>query len=285
MQLFRSSEHVALGFGPERLRLAVGKANGSLAVRHADAEPLPADALRAGLRAPTLEDPDAVRTALGALVERARAAGRLRKAPDLVAVVLSDGAVKMATAPIEGGVPDRAEGERMARWVLRELLPGEPHEVRVDWSASAADDGSGGLLGLGAAEAVVAEYEGLVTELGWHPGRVVPWTFAAAAALGEDVERTLVLCEGDGALAGVFEDRGQLLFHRAWRARVDAERLASELSALERYVADHLSTTIARVVVCGRAEWRTVASAAAARAGLAVAELEPEAALAGALGQ
>lgn len=285
MPFFGSRERVAIGFGPDRIRLLVGRANGSLKIRHADAEPLPAGALRGGLRAPAVEDPDAVRAALGALVQRAREAGRLRRAPELAALVLADGAVKMATAPIEGASPDTAEGERMARWVLRELLPSEPDETRVDWAITGPESGARTLLSLGAAEAVVVEYEGLVRELGWEAGRVLPWTFAASTALGEDCERTLVMCEGDGALAGVFEDDGQLRFHRAWRARVQPDALGSELSSLERYVADHFETTIGRVVACGDADWRAALVEAARAGGLETSEIEPEQALAGVLGR
>lgn len=304
MQLFATRERVALGFGPDRVRLLVAKANGKLEARHADSAELPAGALRTGLRAPTLANRDAVIEALRELVRRARAARRLRRPPELAAVVLFDGAVKMALAPLEGETPDRQEGERMARWVLRELLPGEAASLRVDWSlvggghgdsvAAGAEPGEGGgafagerrhpsLFSVGAQEELVREYEGLVEELGWEPGRVVPWTLAAAAALQQDADRTLLLCEGDGALASAFEDGGVISFHRAWRARVATEQLGSELVSLRRYVAEHLDTTIASAVTCGPEAWQAGAAAACATAGLAARPLTPEQALLGAV--
>lgn len=174
----------------------------------------------------------------------------------------------------------------MARWVLRELLPAEADRLRVDWHVVAGNGNGAGPLSLfsvAAHEDVVAEYEGLVRELGWEPGRVVPWTLAAAAALEQDAERTLLLCEGDGALASAYEDDGVIQFHRAWRARVPVESLTGEIASLQRYVADHLEATVAGVVVCGPESWQPGAVAACASAGLQARSLTPEQALLGAV--
>lgn len=282
MQLFAKRERVALGFGPDRVRLLVAKANGKLAPRHADSARLPDGVLRAGLRAPSLEGRAQVLDALRTLIRRARAAGRLRRAPELVSVVLFDGAVKMALAPVEGERPGREEGDRMARWVLRELVPGETEGLRVSWSL--VGDRPLSLFSVGAQEGVIHEYEGLVEDLGWEPGRVLPWTLAAAAALQDDAERTLLLCEGDGALAGAFEDQGAIRLHRAWRAHVPADRLAGELASLQRYVSDHLETTVAGAVTCGGEAWQAEAVAACETAGLPARALTPEQALLGAVG-
>lgn len=289
MALWPGRERVALGFGPDRVRLLTARANGALRVLHADAEPLAEGALRVALRAPTLDDRDAVLAAVRRLVERARAAGRLARTPDLVAVVLFDGAVKMAIAPLEGGDPGRDEGERMACWVLRDVLPVPAEQVRVDWATIATNGGNGprrtasSLFSVGAHEALVAEYEGLVRELGWHAGRVVPWTLAAAAAQEQDLERTLLLCEGDGALAGAFEDGRALRFHRAWRARVAPDRLAEQLASVQRFLGDHLEVAVAEVVVCGTEGWLEEALGACRAAGLPGRSLTAEQALLGAL--
>jgi len=285
MAFGKRKERVAIGFGPDRLRLLVAKGNGNLDVHHDDDETLPAEALRAGLRAPGFGDPTAVEGALRRLIERARAAGHLNARPELVSVVISDGAVKMGLAPIEGDSPTRAEGDAMARWVLKDLLPIEPGAARVDWSIlqEEGENGARWLVGVGADAARVSEIEELVSRFGWNVGRVVPWSFAAALGAGEASDHGLTLCEGDGALSALFEADGVPRFHRAWRAAVDPGELAIELPALQRYVADRLEMSTSRAVLCGPDDWREIAGRACADAGLAAVHVTPAQALTGAL--
>ena len=251
MAFGKRKERVAIGFGPDRLRLLVAKGNGTLEVRHDDAETLPSNALRAGLRAPGFADPEAVEGVLRRLIERARAAGHLNTRPELISAVISDGAVKMGLAPIEGDSPSRAEGDAMARWVLKDLLPIEPEAASVDWSILQEDgeDGARWLVGIGADAERVSEIEELVKRFGWSVGRVVPWSFAAALGAGEASEHGLTLCEGDGALSCLFEADGVPRFHRAWRAAVDPVELGVDLPALQRYVADRLEMSTSRAVL------------------------------------
>ena len=288
MAFGKRKERVAIGFGPDRLRLLVATGNGTLEVRHDDAETLPANALRAGLRAPGFADPEAVEGALRRLIERAREAGHLSARPELVSVVISDGAVKMGLAPIEGDSPSRAEGDAMARWVLKDLLPIEPEAARVDWSIlqeerEEGEDGARWLVSVGADAERVSEIEELVNRFGWSVGRVVPWSFAAALGAGEASEHGLTLCEGDGALSCLFEAEGVPRFHRAWRAAVDPAELGVELPALQRYVADRLEMSTSRAVLCGPDDWREAAARACDGAGLAAVHVTPSQALTGAL--
>lgn len=297
MAIGKRKERVAIGFGPERLRLLIARGNGKIEVRHEDAEPLREGAMRSGLRAPGFGDPEAVEGALRRLIERARQAGHLAAGPELVSVVISDGAVKMGLAPIEGDAPSRAEGEAMAHWVLKDLLPIAPEAARVDWSivqeeadakdssgAASGDKPSRWLLAVGSDAERVREIEELVGRFGWQVGRVVPWSFAAAIGAGEASEHGLTLCEGDGALSCLFEADGVPRFHRAWRAAVDPAGLDMELPALQRFVADRLEMTTARAVLCGDEDWRQVAARACADAGLPAVHLTPSQALTGALG-
>ncbi len=301
MAYWASKERVAVGLGKDRLRLLVARGNGSVSVAHSGSRELPKGALRGGLRAPLSADRQAIAAALNELLDDARAAGLLRRRPDLVALVITDGSVKIAAAPIEGKTPGAAEGHRMAGWVLRELLPVEADAARVDWAIMATPGVADAepdrwMLSVGGDAELLREYEALVDPYGWTVGRIVPWTLAAASvddsdktrpesesADAEESPRRLILCEADGTLACLFEAGGVPRFHRAWRARVDGDRVAEELPSLRRYVNDHLEMTIGQVSLCGTADWSTTVAAACDAVDLEVRRVNPEEALAGAL--
>ncbi len=301
MAYWGSKERVAIGLGKDRLRLLVARGNGSVRVAHSDSRALPHGALRSGLRAPVSADRQVIAAALNELLDDARAAGLLRRRPDLVALVITDGSVKVAAAPIEGKIPGAAEGSRMARWVLRELLPAEADTARVDWAimatpGAAAAEPDRWMLSVGGDAELLREYEALVDPFGWTVGRIVPWTLAAASvdygdttqaesdsADADESPRRLILCEADGTLACLFEAGGVPRFHRAWRARVDGDCVAEELPSLRRYVNDHLEMTIGHVCLCGTVDWSTAVAAACDAVDLEVRRVKPEEALAGAL--
>jgi len=307
--LFGSNERVAIGLGARRARLLVGRGNGHVKQVFAGSRELPEGALRVGLRGPVIADRDGVVGALRELVGEARSAGVLRRAPETVALLVADGAFKMAVAPIEGAVPGRSDGDRMARWLLRDLVPVEESEIRADWSVveAAGEEGTNSsMLSVGGVDAVMAEYESVVAELGWTVGRLVPWSFAAAAARPEDDDaagdaltsaaaisaaqddieegrRDLVLCDADGSLGALFQTDGIPRLHRAWRSPVSGEGVAEELPALRRYVNDHLETTIGNVWVCGDSAWASAAAAACELSQMPATVLSPEAALCAAI--
>lgn len=300
MGFFGSSERVAIGLGARRARLLVARGNGRVNQVFAGSRELPEGSLRVGLRGPVINDRDGVVGALRELVGEARSAGVLRRAPETVALLVADGAFKMAVAPLEGNAPGRADGDRMARWLLRELVPVEESEIRADWSVLevAGEEGtSSSMLSVGGVDAVMAEYESLVAELGWTVGRLVPWSFAAAAAResGGDVEsedalgetgaghRDLVLCDADGTLGALFQTDGLPRLHRSWRSSVSGEGVAEELPALRRYVGDHLETSIARVWLCGESAWAEAAAKACAPIQVPARILSPEAAMCAAI--
>ncbi|MFQ5744642.1 MAG: hypothetical protein ACE5HV_13785, partial [Acidobacteriota bacterium] len=174
---------VAVSVMPGKLRLLLARANGNLRPLHQLDVGLPEESVAAGLHSPNLVNPSAIIEALRPL---AGGAGVSARRPGLVTLLLPDAAVRVALVPVAGSVPRRAEGESMARWALRGLLPVEAEEARVDW-AVIEGRGSGGtpsrgrwLLAVGAGAEVIREYEGVVEALGWVAGRVVPWTLALA---------------------------------------------------------------------------------------------------------
>jgi len=306
---FGNNERVAIGLGARRARLLVGRGNGRVQQVFADSRRLPEAALRVGLRGPVINDRDGVVAALRELVGKAKAAGVLRRTPETVALLVADGAFKMVVGPIEGGAPSRADGDRMATWLLRELVPVDESEIRADWSmleATGAEGSGPSMLSVGGVDAVMAEYEATVAALGWTVGRLVPWSFAAAAAgrSGGDVaggdagdnagadgdldasaagRRDLVLCDADGALGALFQTDGIPRLHRAWRTPITGEGVAEQLPTLRRYVNDHLETTIGNLWLCGDSAWAAAAAAACELSRIPTRILSPEAALCAAI--
>lgn len=262
---------IAVSIVPGELRILVARANGSVKPLHQLAAELPADAVRAGLQGPNLPEPGAVTDVLRRLAEEADA--RHRRS-GMVAVLIPDAVVRMALVPIEGVEPNRAEGDAMARWALSDLLPVDAGEARVDWSiiaAQTAQPAAKWLLAVGAAASVVREYESVVEEIGWIPGRVVPLTIALAVGTDDamtqvdpavdpavdsavDSGARMVLSGVGGQVACLVEADGVPRFHRAWRGA--APDLALELPAIQRYVATRLDVSIVEAVVVGPEPWR-----------------------------
>lgn len=303
MALWSRRERVALALGADRARLLVARGNGRLKAVHESAAPLPAGAIRPGLKGPNIVDREAVGTVVRRLQEEARAEGHLDRKPEIVAIVLADSAIRLAASPVDGDAPGRAEGERMARWVLRELLPSEAGDTRVDWSivttpevaqavsggdplttgagtavADEAPEADSWLVALGAEASVVGEYEELVHDLGWTPGRVIPWTMALSIGVQRDLEaengrgrggedagvrRRLLVCEQGGQLACLLEADAIPRFHRAWRGRVGVDDLPQELEAVQRFINDRLEMTVGEAWLCGSDDWVRAAAGVA----------------------
>ncbi len=302
MGLFSSNERVAIGIGARGVHLLIGRGNGRVKQVHSASAALPDGALRVGLHAPAITDREAVLEILRQLVTDARGEGLLRRTPEVVTVLVPDGVFKMSAVPIEGEAPKRVEGDRMARWMLRDLLPVPESDIRASWSVFDAPEGeatASSLLSLGGTEAVLADYESLVADLGWTTGRLVPWSFATAAARPTDAngavaashdagvadtgQRDLILCDADGALGALFQIDDLPRLHRSWRSPVAGEQVAEELPSLRRYVNDHLETSIGTVWLCGDASWTRAASLACERGQVAARVLSQEAVLCAAL--
>ena len=239
--------------------MLVARTNGSVQPLHQLVAELAPDAVEAGLRAPNLGQPEAISEALRNLVDEAEA-GRNRGG--IVSILIPDAAVRMALVPLEGVAPSHAEGESMARWALRDLLPVEPDSARLSWSV-VEEEGTElpakWLLAVGADAAVVQEYESVVEAVGWTPGRVVPFTMGLAVGAGAEADEDpgsarIVLSGVGGQVACLVEAGGVPRLHRAWRGA--APDLALELPNIQRYADQRLDVSIDEAVVAGPEGWR-----------------------------
>ncbi len=149
---------------------------------------LPAGALEPSLSKPNILDPEAVRAALRAALERA---GALSGGP--VSLVLPDPAVRLTLVPGAGLRGRRAELEEIVRFKLHKALPADfdVRSARLAWRAVSADE----IMVVVARDEVVRAYEEMLTSLGFHPGMVEPAGLALASLAGaedDQAERLLV---------------------------------------------------------------------------------------------
>ncbi len=253
------SSGIAVSIVPGELRLLVARTNGSVQPLHQLAAELPEGAVNAGLRAPNLAEPETISEALRGLVDEAEAG---RERGRMVSVLIPDAAVRMALVPLEGAAPSHAEGESMARWALRDLLPVEPGSARVNWSVvqeESTELAAKWLLVIGADATVVQEYESVVEAVGWTPGRVVPLTLGLAVGAGVEADAdpgmARIVLSGVGAqVACLVEAGGVPRLHRAWRGA--GPDLALELPNIQRYADQRLDVSIDEAVIAGPDGWR-----------------------------
>jgi len=297
---------VALSFDVKEVRLQVAQSNGVLRSIHRSRVALPQGALLPGLRSPNVADSEAVEAALESLIREAKELGALKRPPRLVSLLLPDAAFRMVVVPIQGESPGRSEGDSMARWALRDLLPVDTDAARIAWSVSEPNEHAPGwLVATGAEAELVREYEMLVETQGWTAGRVLGWSVAltkgaemvlnggaeAGAGLSDDwsdriagAEARLVLTSAGDGLTCLVEADGVPRFYRAWRGSVPAARVADELPPVERYVNDRLELSVQQALLCGSRQWTTEVSAHCQALGWEVLTLPRWTALMGALG-
>jgi hypothetical protein len=168
----------------------------------------------------------------------------------------------MTVVPLEGRDPRAPEGESMARWALRDLLPVDEEERRVDWAVLAPESTPASrdwLFAIAASVDVVREYEAIIEAMGLTAGRVVPMSMALAAGTTREISPApgtarMVLCEVGGLIAGLVEVDGIPRLHRAWRRM--PKDLGVELERVERYLDQRLGLSIAEVTIAGGKGWR-----------------------------
>ena len=306
MTVWRRRERVALSFTQQAVHLMVARGNGKVRELHSSARVLSEGALRPGLRPPNLTDPETVKGAVHELVEEARQADLLARRPELVALLLEDASVRVGATPFDGAAPSGAEGERMARFTLRDLLPADGSELRLAWNVmetrgdfapavAGEPECWRWLVATGTTVGVVQEYESVIESLGWSAGRLQSWTIALGAADngtalqpevaveagGSDVASTrqLLICGTGSTMSCLVQMQGVPRFHRAWRTPLDSPRLEVELQRLHAYITDRLEMTIGETILCGSVLWAQEVSAVCQQIGWVTRQIEPASAM------
>jgi hypothetical protein len=161
------------------VRLA--REGGRLGLAAAAAVELPAGALEPSLSKPNVIDPEALRAALHAGLERA---GALSGGP--VSLVVPDPAIRLTLVPSLGLRGRRGELEETVRFRLHKALPADfdVRSARLAWRAVSPDE----LLVAVARDEVVSSYEEALVSLGFEPGFVEPAGLALASLDGDGAD-------------------------------------------------------------------------------------------------
>ena len=157
---------LGLDVGPDELRAValhrtVKKQSVLIGTRRV---PLEEGVLRIALREPNVLRPErfveAVRRILNPLVGH----------EDRLAVTLGAGTGLVIPAEMESTFKNRSEGEDLLRWQLKNLLPVDPADMRVDFQVLEKTDAGRSLVLAGAmVSAVLEQYEALFIEAGFNP--------------------------------------------------------------------------------------------------------------------
>ncbi len=259
---------VALSIVPGEMKLAVATPGAVASWRRFSVQ-LPGRSVSPGIQSSNLQAPKAMVFALRGLW---RQTGLRKRRGGALSLVIPDQSVRMVSVPLEGRAPSTSEGNAMARWALRNALPQDHGDYRIDWAVLSGDstpEARNWLFALAASASVVREYEALVERLGLSVGRVVPASLAVAASTdravaGDPTTARIVLCEMGGLPAALVEADGIPRLHRAWRS--PPADLSVDLRAIDTYVRQRLDLTLVEALVAGPRDWCSgVASACAAR--------------------
>ncbi|MCA1592920.1 MAG: hypothetical protein LC754_09780 [Acidobacteria bacterium] len=148
-------------------------------------------------------------------------------------VALPEAATRTAILTLESAPGTRAETEEMLRWKMERAMAAPLDELRVSRERLRADSqGRTRYLVTAVRLPVLAEYETVFEELGWHTGLILPrhmgeawWLMNDAAARGAS-DSLLVSTHGEGFTAVVLRG-GQPLLLRS--VNCDVEDRADEL--------------------------------------------------------
>jgi len=220
---------LGLDIGPDELR--------AVALRRAIKKPavlvgtrsvsLEEGVLQVGLREPNILQPErfieAVRQVLAPL------AGR----EDRLAVTLATGAGLVMPAEVESAFKNRSEGEEMLRWQLKNSLPVEPANMRLDYQILEKTEAGRFRILIGAmVSAVLDQYETIFNEVGFKP---VTIDFHMLSLFNYyrprfDFGNDFILLAIDGREIGLFYFQGGILrFFRARQMVRESRQLVQEL--------------------------------------------------------
>jgi hypothetical protein len=255
----RRSE-VALLMAPAELSIAVSRPGNTRAATKRFSARLPRRSIVSAVQSGNLREPDVVVFALKQIWNQARLP---KRKVGTVTLIIPDQCVRMVAVPLDGPGPGSSEGEAMARWALRDLMPLAIDDYRVDWAILPGEKGSrehGWLFATAAEADLVREYELPVERLGLSVGRVVPVSLAVAASSEPAVDADpdgarLVLCGTGRRPAAIVEAGGVPRMHRAWRGR--PRDMDAELRSIESYARQRLGLNIVEALVAGPPRWCT----------------------------
>ncbi|HEV2800604.1 MAG TPA: hypothetical protein VGW12_08910 [Pyrinomonadaceae bacterium] len=144
--------------------------DGALLVRRAGYAPLSEGVVHPNFDEPNVVDAGELAASMQGLVTSAGLQKRKRWS-----VALPEAATRTTILTLEGGTASRAETEEMLRWKTERGFGTPVEELRVARERLRPDaQGRPRYLATAVRLSVLAEYEGLLSSLGWHAGLILP---------------------------------------------------------------------------------------------------------------
>jgi type IV pilus assembly protein PilM len=245
--------------------------------------PLAAGSVTPGLTTANVNDREALRQAVGRVMEVVA-----RRSKDVI-VVLPDAAVRVALLDFESLPEKDADAAALVRFRLRKTLPFDVEHAAVSYHVQPGTAAEGGratqVVAAVAPGSVVEEYESAFRAAGYNPGVVLPSMVAALGVV--DARRPTLVVKADAVTTTLaIVDQLQLRLIRTLEHKPGAtgEQLAEEIYPSVVFFQDTYGADLERVLVGGQAPVEGLEAALAAQTGLRVTELVGEREAGGGLG-
>jgi len=211
------------------VRLA--REGGRLALGAAGVVDLDPGTIDATLTRPNILDRDAFLTAVRSALERV---GALEPGP--VSLVLPDPALRLALVSSEGLRRRSGEANEMIRFRLHKALPFDVRAARLAWEPGPGDQ----VLVAVALDEVVDQYEGVMRELGFHPGLVEAASLALLSASAEGPGDRLLVNWDDGYVSFVLVRDGRPILVRTLAGESEPASVARQATSTLQFLRDRL---------------------------------------------
>jgi hypothetical protein len=192
---------------------------------------LPEGTLEVSVAKSNVRSGEALRAALGSVLERA---GALSGGD--VSLVLPDPAVRVTLVPAAGIRGRRREAEETVRFRLHKALPFDVRAARIAWAPALGDQ----MLVAVALDEVVRGYEDALDELGYRPGLVEPASLALAAREAATPGDRLLVNWDDGYVSFVILRGGDPVLLRTLPGEGGRDAVARHAASTRQFHRDRL---------------------------------------------
>jgi len=209
----------------------LSKDDGRLTLGAAGVVDLAPGTLDVTLARPNVVDREGFVAAVRGALERV---GALEGGP--VSVVLPDPALRLALVPSEGLRRRSGEADEMVRYRLHKALPFDVRAARLAWEPGSGDQ----VLVAVALEEVVAQYEDVMRELGFHAGLVEAASLALLSGTNEGEGDRLLVNWDDGYVSFVVVRQGRPVLVRTLPGESEPASVARQATSTLQFLRDRL---------------------------------------------
>jgi type IV pilus assembly protein PilM len=225
---------LAVEIRPEGIVAARANSASALLAAVSRAE-VPTGAIVPGLKGGNFVDSSLVTAALRSALNAVSNTNRKRD----VTLIVPDASVRVLLLEFEELPGKMADALPVVRFRLKKLLPFDADDAAVSYQVMSSAKGSVRVLAVAMPKDSLAEYESMVSAVGYLPGAVVPSTLAALASFDESDNATLVVNAGQTGVTTAIVKSGILLLHRSLDMIVEMhEPVSAEAPQFDRFDAE-----------------------------------------------